>query len=399
MNENEFDLAARAWLEDGPTRMSDHAVLSALEEIHTTRQRRAVWPAWRATPVSIFARAAIAAVLVVAVGLLAVSVLPRQPDRSSVGGSPTPNSSSSPAQDLDFPDLTTTFVSPRNGFSIKHPDRVALTPATDLWDPGDEETDRGVDVVETGLAAVFKGASTGSYFSPGGCGAPLTQQAEITIDGQSGRIAECPNHIEATVVFGGRLYLFTLSHDRSDARAVFDAFAATIDLTPETAVDFPPLRTTFVSPTNGFSFKYLDRGGLKLAKELWDPVTQPHPDNSGAHDDPFDGVETGFAAYFKAASTEIPDGVSIDEWVDEYVSPGGCGVPRSQQAEITIDGQSGRISECPNEIDATVVAGGRLYLFILLHDRSDGRAFFDAWIATIDLTPETAAVPSSTPSS
>ena len=43
MNENEFDLAARAWLDDGPTRMSDHAVLSALEEIRTTRQRGSSW--------------------------------------------------------------------------------------------------------------------------------------------------------------------------------------------------------------------------------------------------------------------------------------------------------------------------------------------------------------------
>ncbi len=47
MNENDFDPTARAWLDDGPTRMSDHALLSALEEIHTTRQRRAVWPARR----------------------------------------------------------------------------------------------------------------------------------------------------------------------------------------------------------------------------------------------------------------------------------------------------------------------------------------------------------------
>ena len=75
-------------------------------------------------------------------------------------------------------------------------------------------------------------------------------------------------------------------------------------------------------------------------------------------------------AYFESASTEIPDGVSIDAWVDEYVSPGdGCGVPRSQQAEITIDGQPGRIAECPtDQIEATVVAGGRLYLFTLGHD-------------------------------
>ena len=101
MNENEFDRTARAWLEDGPTRMSDRAVLSALEEIHTTRQRRAWWPARRATPVNIFVRAAIAAVLVVGVGLVAINVLPRQSDGSGVGGqpsaSPSPSASAPPS--------------------------------------------------------------------------------------------------------------------------------------------------------------------------------------------------------------------------------------------------------------------------------------------------------------
>jgi hypothetical protein len=419
MNDNEFDLAARAWLEDGPTRMSDRAVLSALAEIHTTRQRRPLWPAWRATPVSIFARVAIAAVLVVAVGVLAVNVVPRQPDGSSVGGSPTPSSSASPAHVLDFPDLTTTFVSPRNGFSVKYFDRGGgtVTPATQ----------DGFDVVETGLAAVFKGTSTenfmdevaidesGRLISPDeqidhylsdddvfgrGCGVPRAQQAEITIDGQSGRIAECPNRIEATVTKGGKLYVFILLHDRSDARAVFDAFAATIELTPETALHFPAMTTTFVSPTYGYSFNYLDRGGLAPATEPWDPGNQPLDDRN--FDGRFDGVETGFRAYFESASTPIRDGVSIDAWVDQFVTPltaGGCGLPRSQQADITIDGHPGRVAECPNRIEATVVAGGRLYLFILGHDRSDARAWFDAWIATVDLRPEAAAVPSISPSS
>jgi hypothetical protein len=318
-----------------------------------------------------------------------------------------------PAQVLDFPNLTTTFVSPRNGFSMKHPDRVALTPAEQLWGFS-EQVDDGFDVVETGLAAVFKGASTNSGFGgggsidervdeylsgdygtlslPDGCGVPRSQQAEITIDGQPGRITECANRIEATVVAGGRLYLFTLLHDRGDARAVFDAFVATIDLTPETAVDYPGLTTTFVSPTYGYSFKYLDRGPVRLPTELWDPVNQQFDISINR----FDAVGTGLGAYLEGASTPIPDGVSIDEWVDEYVTPiasGGCGVPRSQQAEITIDGQPGRIAECSDQIEATVVVDGRLYLFILSHSRSDARAFFDAWIATIDLTPETAAVP------
>jgi hypothetical protein len=410
MNDNEFDLAARAWLDDGPTRMSDRAMLSALEGIHTTRQRRPVWPAWRATPVSIFARVAAAAVLVVSVSLLAINVVPRQPDGPIVGGPPTPT----PSPALDFPDLTTTFVSPRNGFSIKHPDRVSITAATDLWQVvGDEG---GSDVIETGLAAVFRGASMAfrdhagfrSFdegvddileYAPGGCRLPRSQQPEITIDGRPGRISEsCPNEIQATVNAEDlRLYVFTLSHDRTDARAVFDTFAATIDLTPETAVDYPNMATrpTFVSPTYGFSFKYVDRGGLTPAKGRWDPVNQQVDVN---FDDRFDAVETGLSAYFEAASAEIPAGVSIDAWVDDYVMPGGCSGGRTPQQEITIDGQSGRISECRGDrIDATVVAGGRVYLFTLVSSRPDARAFFDAWVATIDLRPEDAAPPSSTP--
>jgi len=416
MNENEFDRAARAWLDDGPTRMSDRAVLSALEEIHTTRQRRAVWPAWRATPVSIFARMAGAAVLVAAVGLVAITVVPRQPDGSNVGGaSPSPT----PTQAVDFPDLTATFVSPRNGFSVKHPDTAALAPAKQLWGFS-EPADDGFDVVGTGLGAVFKGASTNSGFGgggsidervdeylsgdgvlPGGCRVPRSQQAELTIDGQSGRISECPNRIEATVVAGGRLYAFTLTHDRKDARAVFDAFVATIELTPETAVDYPGLTKTFVSPTYGYSFAYIR--GITPASARWDPAS------GSPYDDAFDTVETGLGAVFQGASTEIPEGVSIEDWTDATLARlvttrGHPCSPRSKPAPITIDGQPGRISEvgvqgtvCTGQIVATVVVQGRLYVFMLGHSRSDARAFFDAWVATIDLRPQDAALPSRTP--
>jgi hypothetical protein len=356
------------------------------------RSRRRTW---------ITAAAAAAAVFVVIAG--AIAVLTRVGDDHSTA--PTDQSP------------TTTFESPRHGYSVDYPDgEVSVTPATGLWDPGNaDEVNDGVDVVETASGAVFTGgsledpgefptddwASIDDYIddlvSPVGCGVPRSQQAEIIIDGQSGRISECQGRIEATVVSGRRIYGFTLLHDGSDARAEFDAFAATIRLTPETAVDIPPLETTFVSPTYGYSFRYFDRGEgtLRPATELWDPVNQPLGHIN--FDPRFDAVETGLAAYLEAASTEIPDRVSIDEWVDEYVTPlaaSGCGVPRSQQAEITIDGQPGRIAQCANRVEATVVAGGRLYLFVLSHGaRSDARAFFDAWVATIDLTPETAAAP------
>jgi len=56
------------------------------------------------------------------------------------------------------------------------------------------------------------------------------------------------NRIEATVVAGGRLYLFILLSDpaRGDRRDVFDVFASTIDLRPESAAEAesPPATTT-----------------------------------------------------------------------------------------------------------------------------------------------------------
>ncbi len=432
MNENEFDATARAWLEDGPTRMPERGLVAALEEIHTTRQRRAMWSPWRPSPVSRFAGMAVAAVLVVAVGVLAVNVVPRGPAGPAVGGS---SSSPSPEQSLHFPELTQAFVSPRYGFSVQLPGRVAVTRAEQLWgfaNPAGKDVDAGFDVVETGLAAVFKGASidvalhlvrvvpSGSndervdeFLSddnvlPDGCGIPRSRQVEITIDGRPGRIAECGNHIEATVFSAGRLYLFALSHDRSDARAVFDAFLATIDLTPETVPDFPALTATFVSPTNGYAFGYVDRGGLEPATGSWDPVNQPPLDESelggaGTAWDAFDVVETGYAAAFMSASTPVPDGVAIDEWVDAAVMkylPAGCHVPRTEQEPISIDGQPGRISEdCEDTVVATTVAGGRLYLFMLGRSHTDARAFFNAWVDTIDLRPEDAPEPSSASSS
>jgi hypothetical protein len=100
---------------------------------------------------------------------------------------------------------------------------------------------------------------------------------------------------------------------------------------------------------------------------------------------------------FRGASTEVPDGVTIDDWVDQSVvhyQPGSvCGAPRSELPQVTIDGQPGRITlDCPGEIEATVVVDGRLYLFTLFGDGVT-RALFDAYASTIDLRPEEAASP------
>ena len=255
MNEREFDQTARAWLDDGPTRMSDRAVLSALEEIHTTRQRRVWWPARRATPVSIYLRAAIAAVLVVGIGLVAINVLPRGSD-SGVGGEPTaspslsPSPSSSAADPAAVPELTETLVSPFNGFSIGYPADAQTVPAKVISRPGVEQNNDDFDFIHTASYSV-RGASAAvpesvsgeeidgyvdreiTGYQPGSCGEPRSEQSEITIDGQPGRVSgSCPGEIEATVEAGGRLYVFTVWGDGA-SRALFDAYAATIDLRPE----------------------------------------------------------------------------------------------------------------------------------------------------------------------
>lgn len=77
MTGTDFDRTARAWLQDGPVVMSDRALQAALDEVHQTRQRRAIWPAWRNAPMNttVFRFAALAAgVLVIAV--LGFSILP-----------------------------------------------------------------------------------------------------------------------------------------------------------------------------------------------------------------------------------------------------------------------------------------------------------------------------------
>ncbi len=337
--------------------------------------------------------AAVAAAFVVIAGAIAVL--------TSAGDDP----STSPADESP----TTTFVSPRNGFSVEHAEGATVTPATNLFDPGGGD---GVDVVETASGAVFEGASlpapggplsvddyVDDYVLDDGCGAPRLQQAEITIDGHPGRLSACPEEIVATVVTSGRIYQFTLRHGGSDARAVFDAFAATIRLTPETAVDLPDMTagSTFVSRTNGFSVRY-PRGSITRAAGPWRPDIEQWPDerrSQGELHPAFDYIETGFGAVFLGASTAIPNGVPLDEWIDATVvkhDAVDCRVPRDHQAEVAIDGRSARILECPEEITATVVADGRLYQFGLWHSQGDeGRAFFDGFLAAIDLRPEDAA--------
>ena len=76
--------------------------------------------------------------------------------------------------------------------------------------------------IDDWLDEVFAGAAAEM------CNAPRSELPEISIDGMAGCIRDEPaDDIEATIVVGRRLYVFTLF---GASRPVFDAIAATIDL-------------------------------------------------------------------------------------------------------------------------------------------------------------------------
>ncbi len=75
MTENDFDRTARLWLEDGPTDMPDRALLAALDEIHVTRQRRALWPARRFSSMGNTTRLAVGVAAIVVVAFVGIGLV------------------------------------------------------------------------------------------------------------------------------------------------------------------------------------------------------------------------------------------------------------------------------------------------------------------------------------
>jgi len=63
----DFDRLARVWLDEGPTTMSDRALEAALQEVHVTRQRRALRAPWRVLNMPALSRASAVAAIALAV--------------------------------------------------------------------------------------------------------------------------------------------------------------------------------------------------------------------------------------------------------------------------------------------------------------------------------------------
>lgn len=145
---------AEFYATEAPARAPDRVLAQALAAIDLTRQRRELRLGSRRFPnMNIYAKLAVAAVIVLAVGAFGLTVL--QPGSSPfVGGpgsspsapaaSPSPGASPSPAPSRPAPrftpaPLTETYTSTVHGLSIAYPEGWTTRPATEPGSVGDAD--------------------------------------------------------------------------------------------------------------------------------------------------------------------------------------------------------------------------------------------------------------------
>jgi hypothetical protein len=174
--------------------------------------------------------------------------------------------------------------------------------------------------------------------------------------------------------------------------------AATPAVTTPARTD-PPLSQTFNSSVHGFSISHPDGWTVEHAtgarsSDEWEADTGPvdihdfvrAPGASTPNDLP------GSAQFvLRVTSIAAPEGVAADTWISENITGtgGDCLPPAVALVDIDIDGRRGSLRDSCGELEATVVADGRIYVFTLFVNASvsDGRAMFEALAETITLRP------------
>lgn len=218
------------------------------------------------SPVFSFADSIVVALLIVIVGFVVV----QRVGQVGSGQSPRPSATQRAgpvASPIPVPALTETFVSTRNGFSVRYPAGWSTKAATTSWRPqtyvpiGNSALDELKHEGEARLVVASQRLAPGeteasrvaSFNQPydlGACSRDRAAWPRFTVDGQSAYldVEGCPLpadtgfstpdlRFDVIVFAGGRIYEIAL--DGVVDRAYFDALLATIHLDPATAVDPP----------------------------------------------------------------------------------------------------------------------------------------------------------------
>jgi hypothetical protein len=205
---------------EAPPRAPDRVLEAALATIDTTRQRRALLRVpWRYPNMNGFARYAIAAVAVIAIGAVGFAIL--QPGTGPGAGGPAPTASPSPSPEaIPRHAIEETFSSSINGISVRYPTGWSTRAAIEPWTTDDLPAfdTLSADVMyhavrEDGLfllasskligSASFDTAAT-TLLGGGECGA----SRPVTVGGAAG-VMGTTCHM-AVVQSGGRLYVILL---------------------------------------------------------------------------------------------------------------------------------------------------------------------------------------------
>lgn len=249
---------------EAPQRAPDWVLAGALDTIESTPQRRVlIRVPWRLPVMNTFAKVAVAAVAVLALGLVGLNLL-SQRSSSGVGGqttaspSPTTSPSGSPSTSAP-PTLSETFTSTIHGISIDYPGAWSAAPATKPWSGTNELSFESVDVDHLYDPALRDHLfmATASHALDGkagatwveafldapeeGCG--TTPREPITVDGATGQI--CGALAAFSVEDRGYYVRLYTSDDEAWLGDVYDdawfrTVLDTVKLDPARAVDASP---------------------------------------------------------------------------------------------------------------------------------------------------------------
>lgn len=271
------DAIIAAWLEEGPSQLPDstrRAIVTGTRTTHQARDRHGRL-ARRIDMLrfqSIAAVAAVAIVAVVAVVTLAILYRPG----GDVGALP-PTSAPTPTPMATLSPVSTagwiTFVSDRHGYSIRHPEDWAVTPASEPWPYGtgvaggpgnpaaldtfrsEASTSRIVitsQLMPDGLPEAdwieeYRARFTEVY--PALCMPPPEQWEHRTVDGVALGVYVGCSYVEAVAFAGGRAYTFTIEEHGRASRQIYEQMLETIVFDPDAAGS---ASTSFASEQHGY---------------------------------------------------------------------------------------------------------------------------------------------------